>query len=115
MRKSLLAFLHNKGTIEKGLVIGQQVASPCGTIGQLARFDGAEDMIQTQDAGIHSSSRLERTEGIHTVAQPCRILAAALVILITDDQVGAVTSAIPGIILQLILIPILVIALDKQR
>ena len=28
---------------------------------------------------------------------------------------GAVTSAIPGIILQLILIPILVIALDKQR
>ena len=28
---------------------------------------------------------------------------------------GAVTGAIPGIILQLILIPILVIALDKQR
>lgn len=28
---------------------------------------------------------------------------------------GAVTSAIPGIILQLILIPILVIALDRQR
>ena len=28
---------------------------------------------------------------------------------------GAVTSAIPGIILQLVLIPILVLALDKQR
>lgn len=82
--------LHNEGAVQQSQIIVQKVSAPSGQIRQLSRLNGPCAVPDSQDIRIYRCSRLQGTEGVHPVAQPCRVFPAAFIIVIPGNQIRSV-------------------------